>query len=492
MSLRWRIASALAVIAALVGSGAAFGSYLSTSRQLHRELDRSLLQIVDRINPPEQGPGRGSPGPDGTDDIDRRDATQPAPLHREVPTGGPEAEGSSARCPTAALQPSAGAQLVRSDGTAVPCYTDGLALPVDTVDLELARSGGSPRLRSVTIDERQYRMISVVWHHGGLVQAVRGVAESDEILQRLQWRLAALVGAAVLSAAVLGWWFAGQLVRPVERLRAAAERVASTGDLDTSVPATGPGELRSLAASFTTMVGGLATSREQQKRLVADASHELRTPLTSLRTNIELLERADHLPVVQRRELLADVRAELDELTDLVAELVELATDRSGPSETFELVQLADIAEDVATRARRRSGRHIEVRCTDGAELNVVRALLERVVSNLVENALKYSPGDGAVVITVDGARVEVRDHGPGIDPADQPHVFDRFYRSTAARTSAGSGLGLAIVKQIVERHGGRVWAANAVGGGASVGFELPSTRSTGRAERTEVSHAPS
>lgn len=465
MSLRWRIALALAVIAALVGSGAAVGSYVATSRQLARSLDESLLQLVDRVNPP-RGPALGGGG------------SKPRSVRGDFDDG-PGGSGRTERCPTAAVQPSAGAQLVRADGSVEACYEGGLTLPVDAADQRQARDGGPPRLRTVSVDGRDYRMLSVSWHHGGLVQAARSFAEANQVLGALRWRLGALVASAVAVAALIGWWFAGRIVGPVERLRAAAERVASTGDLTTAVPAKGPGEVGSLAASFTTMMAGLATSREQQQRLVTDASHELRTPLTSLRTNIELLERAESLPAAQRGELvrgelLSDVRLELDELTHLVEELVELATDRSGPAEQFETVQLAEVAEAVASRARRRSGRRIEVVASEPAEVQAIRPLLERAVSNLVENAVKYSRAPGAVEVHVHGARLEVRDEGPGIDPADRPHVFERFYRATAARTSAGSGLGLAIVKQVVDRHGGRVWATNAPSGGAAVGFDLP------------------
>jgi two-component system sensor histidine kinase MprB len=376
------------------------------------------------------------------------------------------------------VQPSDAAQLVRANGAVVPCYLEGRALPVDDEDLRMARAGGDVRLRTVQVTGTSYRMVSVPWHHGGVVQAARSFREADRVLANLRWRLAGLVAAAVLTAALAGWWFAKQLVRPLERLRDAAVSVASTGDLSTPVPAGGPGEVGSLAASFTTMMAGLVTSREQQKRLVADASHELRTPLTSLRTNIELLERAPAMAGPERTELLRDVHSELDELTELVAELVELATDRSGPELVLEPVRLAEVAEVVARRARRRSGRAIEVREAAVAEVDAVRPLIERVVSNLVENALKYSPPDTPVTVLVDGGRLEVRDRGPGIAPADQPHVFERFYRAAAARTSAGSGLGLAIVQQIVDRHGGRVWATTAPQGGAAVGFDLPVDRS--------------
>lgn len=468
MSLRWRIALALAAIAALVGTGAAIGSYVTTSRQVHRELDRSLLQLEQRVNP--NGPaGDRDADLDGDGDGDGR-----PPERRPADSAAAGRVPGEQRCPTGAVQPSDGAQLVRADGTVVACYEDGLQLPVGEVDLAQARDGGPARLRTVTIEDRDYRVLSVSWHHGGIVQVARGFAEADALLAGLRLRLAGLVAAAVLAAAAAGWWFAKQLVRPLERLRLAAQQVATTGDLTAAVPVDGPGEVGSLAASFTTMMRGLATSREQQKRLVADASHELRTPLTSLRTNIELLQRAQRLPDDERAALLGDVRLELNELTELVEELVELATDRSGPEEVFEPVRLVEVAETVAARARRRTGRAVQIVAERPVEVLAIRPLLERAVTNLVDNALKYSPDATTVTVRVAGPSLEVHDLGPGVAPEDRPHIFERFYRATSARTAAGSGLGLAIVAQVVDRHGGRVWVGDAPGGGASVGFALP------------------
>ena len=183
------------------------------------------------------------------------------------------------------------------------------------------------------------------------------------------------------------------------------------------MPVDGVGEVGSLAKSFTTMVGALSTSRDQQQRLITDASHELRTPLTSLRTNVELLQRAELLPGDQRQAILDDMQFEVGELSDLVRELVELATDRSSNDEDPEAVRLADVAENVVGKARRRSGRTITIE-TEGDTAVVVRQpMIERAISNLVDNALKYSTEP--IVVAITGSRLEVRDHGPGIAPSD-------------------------------------------------------------------------
>jgi two-component system sensor histidine kinase MprB len=446
MSLRWRIAIGLGMIAALVSAIGATGAYVTTSRELEQSIDQSLLGRAEAL----QRPGIGDEGPDRDDDEGRRGCPRPG-----------------------TLQPAAAAQLVAADGTVTACIPGAVQLPVGDDDRATA-PGDEPRLRTVTIDGDPYRVLTVPWSQGGILQTARALEENEDVLSALALRLALVSVVAIAVAAVLGWWFARRLVRPVEQLRDSAERIARTQDLSAPVPRGGGGEIGSLGASFSTMVDALAASRAQQRQLITDASHELRTPLTSLRTNAELLERAELLDAEQRRSAALGIRLEVDELTALVSELVELATDRSSDAEPPEPTELSDLARSVADRARRRTDRVIDV-TTHGPEPVLVRpTMAERAIANLVDNALKYS--DGPVEIVVTGRRLEVRDHGPGIPGDDLPHVFDRFYRSVAARTEPGSGLGLAIVQQIVTRHDGTVWAANQADGGrgAVVGFELP------------------
>ena len=204
-----------------------------------------------------------------------------------------------------------------------------------------------------------------------------------------------------------------------------------------------------------------------------DASHELRTPLTALRTNIEMLQRTTNLDDTQRAELLAAAGSELGELNDLVAELVDLATDARA-EEPLQAVDLADLASNVVDRQRRRFGRSITLTVDDPAVVNTRTGALDRAIANLVENACKFSREDAPVDVVVAQRSVEVRDRGPGISADDRAHVFDRFYRSPSARTKAGSGLGLAIVKQIVELHGGTIELHDREGGGTVARLTLP------------------
>jgi two-component system sensor histidine kinase MprB len=215
------------------------------------------------------------------------------------------------------------------------------------------------------------------------------------------------------------------------------------------------------------MMGALEESQQAQQQLIADASHELRTPLTAHRTNVELLARPD-LPADRRPQVLAAAARGIEELSTLIGDLIQAA--RNGRSvDAREPVALDDVVGRAVERAQRRAG---EVRIASSLEPYTVSAApsrVERAVDNVLDNALKWSPGGSTVEVTLAGGVLAVRDHGAGVEPADLPHVFDRFYRSAAARSLPGSGLGLAIVKQTVEDHGGTVAIANAEDGGAVV-----------------------
>jgi two-component system sensor histidine kinase MprB len=258
----------------------------------------------------------------------------------------------------------------------------------------------------------------------------------------------------------------------VRRLTKATETVAETGDLSERIDVAGRDELSRLAGSFNTMLAALEEATRSQRQLVADASHELRTPLTSLRTNIEVLASERKLPAGERERLLNDVVEQLSEMTTLVTELMNLARGEQQPMEP-EDVRLDLLAAGAVERARRnRPGVTFK---TDFEESFVhgVPATIERAIANLLDNAAKWSPEGAEVEVVVRGGTVTVRDHGPGIDDADLPYVFDRFYRADAARGQPGSGLGLAIVRQVAEAHGGGVVAERAPGGGTRVALRL-------------------
>ena len=260
----------------------------------------------------------------------------------------------------------------------------------------------------------------------------------------------------------------------------AAERVAQTGDLSHHITVLGGDDLGRLATSFNTMLDALSESLDQQRQLVADASHELRTPLATVRTNVEVLARADERPAYERAMLIGDTVAQIGELTRLVGDLVELARG-DGQEEPFTVVDLDELTR-IAVGGVQRNHPSIVFR-VDGVP-SLIRGApgrVSRAVANLIDNAAKWSPPGTEVEIAVRDGTVSVRDHGPGIDPADLPHVFDRFYRSPEARTMPGSGLGLAIVRQVADSHGGNVTAAAAPGGGALLVLRLPTARGSGQ-----------
>jgi two-component system sensor histidine kinase MprB len=304
----------------------------------------------------------------------------------------------------------------------------------------------------------------------------RSLEEVDRQLDRIVLVLLIVGASGVALGAGLGAIVARTALAPVERFTRRTEQLAAAPDPSERIEVRGHDELARLAGSFNSTLDALERSVEAQRGLVADASHELRTPIASLRANIQTLEHADRLPDAEREALRADIIDELDGLTALVADIVELARG-TKPDQLTDEVRLDQIVESVADRARTRAGGRVEIRIA--AERTVVRGEPERIhraVSNLVDNAVKWSPPGGAVELTLAAGQLSVRDHGPGFSEADIPHVFERFYRAEDARGLTGSGLGLAIVRQAAEAHGGSVQAGNAPGGGAllRVSFGAP------------------
>ncbi len=316
------------------------------------------------------------------------------------------------------------------------------------------------------------RILTAPFRPGLAIQVARPLDEVDRTLRRLSLILGAFTIAGIALAAALGRLVANAALRPVRELSEATEHVATTQDLSRRIDARGTDELSSLAASFNTMLEALEGSLRSQRQLVADASHELRTPLTSLRTNVEVLARGDRLSPEEREGILTDVLSQIEELTALLADIVELARGNEPEAQTEE-VRLDLLVEEAIERVRRHAP---GVRFETVLEPCIVRAVpfrLARAVDNLLDNAAKWSPPNGVVEVSVRNGEVSVRDHGPGIAEPDLARVFDRFYRAPSARGLPGSGLGLAIVRQVAEAHGGRVSAERAEGGGARLRLEL-------------------
>ncbi|HYF27747.1 MAG TPA: HAMP domain-containing sensor histidine kinase [Baekduia sp.] len=371
--------------------------------------------------------------------------------------------------------PSGVAQLVLPTGDVVRA-AGAAALPDDPRALEVAAGLREPFFEDATVDGTHARVLTTRGPGGEALQVARPLTEVDDALGRLRLVLGLVAVAGVGLAAALGALVARTALGPVARLTDAAEDLADTRDLRRRLPGGGRDEVSRLGASFNRLLTALQRSREAQRQLVADASHELRTPLTSVRANVEVLARRPDLPAAERERVVAAARAQIEELSVLVGDLVDLARqDEAPPPEALEDVRLDMLVGDAVRRARLHAPAcEFRLHVEQPVLVRGVPGQLHRAVSNLLDNAVKHGPPAGPVEVRVGPAGVAVRDHGPGIAPDEVPHVFDRFHRGVAARGLPGSGLGLAIVRQVAELHGGGACAAAAPGGGARLELHLP------------------
>ncbi|HZD16648.1 MAG TPA: HAMP domain-containing sensor histidine kinase [Actinomycetota bacterium] len=348
---------------------------------------------------------------------------------------------------------------------------NGPSLALPPADVQ----AGEVRLDDRTADGVHYRVYTeALGTSGYTLLLARPLTEVDSLLRRMMIVLAFVAGGGIAIAAGLGLVVTRAAVGPVARLTEAAERVTETRDLSHRIeePGQPSDEIGRLASSFNAMLEALEGSVTAQRQLVSDASHELRTPLTSVRTNIDLLASGRPLDPIEREQLISDVRVQLEELTVIVNDLVELARG-AEQLPVFEEIRLDEVVRDAVDRFRRRAPTH---RVQEDLDPVVVRGdapKISRAVGNLLDNAARWSDGGGGIEISVRGPVVSVRDRGPGFAAEDLPHVFDRFYRAASARRLPGSGLGLAIVRQVAETHGGRASADNHPEGGAIVRLEL-------------------
>jgi two-component system, OmpR family, sensor histidine kinase MprB len=331
-----------------------------------------------------------------------------------------------------------------------------------------------PQFGDAELDCDHVRVLAVPLAQGGSLQLARSLESTDDVLARLRWVLLALVAGGVALAAALGRLAARHLVAPVVRVTEAARHIEVTEDLGRRIEVTSQDEVGELAARFNAMLDTLEGSIAAQRQLVADASHELRTPVTSLRTNIEVLAENRLVPA-ERARLVADVQAQAEELSALVADLIELARG-DQPSPAREDVRLDALVAEAIERARRHAPGVRFSASLDPAVVDGVPDRLARAVNNLLDNAARH----GRTVSVAAGPwGVRVSDDGGGIAPDDLPHIFDRFYRGADDRGRPGTGLGLAIVRQVAEQHGGSVGASNA-DGGASFELRLPGANVNG------------
>ncbi|WP_345646430.1 HAMP domain-containing sensor histidine kinase [Streptomyces tremellae] len=461
------VAAAVAIAVAVV----AVASWLLTRSQLRNELDNSLRnstapssQISSAIDTCNQGSSSNS------------DSSQNSTGRGTAPSGSEQAFAYF--------------QVVFDDGSR--CVAVGSQpVKVQAEDVAVARQNApeSPVHTSTTESGQQVqvhtRLQSIRYGPPGsplrvvAVSISRPVDEIQTSLNRLALLLTVVAGIGVLGAGAAGLWIARTGLRPVDGLTRAVEHVARTEDLSVRIPVDGEDEIARLSRSFNSMTAALASSRDRQSQLIADAGHELRTPLTSLRTNVELLARSEEtgraIPADDRRALMASVKAQMSELAALIGDLQELSRPDALAPGQVRVVALHEVVEQALRRARLRGPDLAIDATTSDWYVRAEPATLERAVVNVLDNAVKFSPPGGSVEVRLDGAGVlTVRDHGPGIPPEDLPHVFERFWRSPSARSLPGSGLGLAIVARTLQQAGGEITLEPADGGGTVARIRLP------------------
>ncbi|MDP9234528.1 MAG: HAMP domain-containing histidine kinase [Actinomycetota bacterium] len=444
MSLRARLTLGTACLLALAICAGFVAAYFVVRGQLRGEIDSSLNERANAV----------------------------IAVAKQTPNGKlPDLPGNVRIAPPKLGGAAGYVQFVDASGKVTLPGSEQIRLPIAGVSAVASGSHAAFHW-DATVAGTHVRIYAAQLADGSAIEIARPLTEVDHALGHLRLLFLLVSLGAVGAAAALGWTTSRTTLRPVKQLTDDAERIAATGDLTERTDQTRSDELGRLAIAFNTMLDALAKSVGAQRQLVADASHELRTPLASARANLEVIELHDELSGDQRRRIVGEALEELREMTRLIEGLVELARSDVHVAHMAP-TRLDHIVEEVVAIAARRSGTEFHAKyaptLVEGAP-----TILARAISNLLDNAIKWNPAGTPIDVTVEHGTVTVRDRGPGIDPVDVPHVFDRFYRASAARTLPGSGLGLAIVHQVAEAHGGSVIAEPAEGGGAIFTFRIP------------------
>jgi two-component system sensor histidine kinase MprB len=470
--------SALAVAAAIAIASVAV--YFLVRNNLRAQVDMALRQDQPKAFFVAQAPAGAGALPPGGMQVATEVGAQPAGTVSGTSRVFKNKNGQSVRVALPAEKFGAAtgiAQVVTAGGKVVAPAGGAGKIPLTDVTFDVAKGRKGAVLADQHVSGVHLRVLTVKLPGGQVLQVARPLMDVDRTLRNLLFVLLAVTVGGIGMAAALGLFVARGTLRPVRRLTDTAEHVAATQDLSHRLPEGGRDELDRLGASFNTMLAALESSREAQRQLVADASHELRTPLTSVRTNIELLARAPDLPEAERERIVLSVGAQVEELSVLIGDLVDLArpNGRDG-GEEFDDVRLDLVVLDAVEGARSHATDREFILDAEPCVVRGSHPRLYRAVRNLLDNAVKWSPPGARVEISVRDCEVVVRDHGPGIADEDLPHVFDRFYRASSSRGLPGSGLGLAIVRQVAEAHGGTVSAEAVSDGGARLRLRLSPT----------------
>ena len=450
MTIRRRLALAAAIAVAVAVAAASLASYIAVRAQLQGDVDDSLRQQVERV----LREGQRALPPPGSFIRDRRFGG-PQVYSQLVTAASGESEGSGDR------------------GRRRGEQLGEVRLPVTSRDLEVAAGTAPAYFWDADIQGVPLRGITAPVASGVAIELARPVDEVQSVLSGLGIILLIVTGAGIAAGAGLGWVVSGRALRPVTAFTAETEALAGAGDLSRRLPVVGGDEIARLATVFNGTLDELESSAEAQRRLVADASHELRTPLASLRANIEVLQQPGDLPPAEQEALLRDVVEQTDELTALVTDIVR-AGETTVRDDEAQDVRLDEITRAAIERVRRLHPGVTVLEDLSPLVVDGVPERLNRLVANLLDNAVKWSPPGEPIEVTLQGGELTVRDHGPGFTEEDLPHVFERFYRSAEARGKPGSGLGLAIVQQVAQMHGATVAAGNADDDGAIIRVTFP------------------
>ena len=447
LPIRTRLAISIGVVVALVTISAFAGADLIVRRELYGSLDNTLVRAATEL--------------------------QLAANQRSASAA--SSFTSSSQCQYLAAP--ACSQLVAADGS-----TDGI-LPAGAGEEAVARGTRKAYFSNTNVAGLPVRAYVAPLRPGFAVQVGLRSDGTARSLSRLRTVLLLLSGIGVLLSAALGYLVARGGLRPLRALTAAAERIATERDLRYQITLPGNDEPARLAAAFNAMLTELAASLEAQQQLITDASHELRTPLASIQANAEL-QVDPRLPASDRERVGTALTDGIKKLTALVGDVLDLARGAELPHEP-EAIELATlVAGCVADATRHWPDARFSSELSPAPTVGSPRRL-ERLVTNLLDNAAKFSPRSGVVEVSVyhQGGRstVTIRDHGPGIAPADLPHIFSRFYRAPEARALPGSGLGLSIAQQIASAHRATIRAANADTGGLVVEVEFNDEVALGR-----------
>ncbi|HEY1509358.1 MAG TPA: HAMP domain-containing sensor histidine kinase [Solirubrobacteraceae bacterium] len=470
MSLRARLALAAGVAVAIAVIAVAVSAYAGTRSQLRGQVDASLRTLSAQAIAGPHGPG----GPEHQGDVGAAPVGGPAPsVTGEGTCQGDEGLGLDRLSgPAFGGAPGIFTLFNRCGGTFVPTG-QRYKIPANSRIKQLASGGAGRYLTDMTVSGTHIRVLVAGIGSAGALAVALPLTDVDHTLSSQLTLLIVIAAAGIALAALLGVLVARTALAPIARFTRQTESVAERPErTEQRLEVVGRDELARLATTFNRTLDALELSVAAQRQLVADASHELRTPIATIRANLQLMRDEDRLSQEDRNALRADIIEELDELTALVGDIVELARGGRASGEPGDVSLDGIVAEAVQRLSRR--GPRLDVRSR--LEPTVVRGEEDRIaraVTNLLDNARKWSPPDGVVEVELHDGVLTVRDHGPGFHDEDLPYVFDRFHRAKDARSKPGSGLGLAIVRETAEAHGGFVQAANAPGGGAiaRVGF---------------------